>query len=149
MIQSTFLRLIYFALVLVSLVHATPIDDAPEEARAPKPQPDAMRLVNAIHVRQIAPSSYTTSREANTENAPPPITQSSSSVEAVTSRVSNNQIVPSAVTSDAPIVTTDSRTANNQNVFPSTQSTGLAMPTGAVRIDAVLGGVAVGLAGIV
>lgn len=107
----------------------------------------------AFHPRQIQPSSCVTSRSANTEflcvtTVTPP--DPSATGTQTTTHDANTEIEPSPNTGSAPpIVTTDSRSANTQAVGPSTMSSAFAMPTGAVNMEAVLGAVAVGIAGMV
>ncbi|KAF2250823.1 hypothetical protein BU26DRAFT_603354 [Trematosphaeria pertusa] len=126
-----FISLSTAALFFISLTLATPLEEA--RAAAAHPNPDANQLLRAIYPRQIAPSSYTTARTANTEFAPPQTISPTSTTPAtpITSRVSNNEIVPSSNTGPAPpLITTDSRTANTQAVGPFTVSSGKAAPTG-------------------
>ncbi|KAF2656966.1 hypothetical protein K491DRAFT_677604 [Lophiostoma macrostomum CBS 122681] len=135
----------------ISLSSANPAD-----SRIPQPKAYAAALPAAIlNRRQDVPTSYTTSRSANTEFAPPGSTGTSYLETQTTTRTANTQIAPGTVTTPAsPLVTTDSRTANTQAVGPSTGSTAGGMPavhTGAVRMDRLMGvGIlAVGVAGLV
>lgn len=101
-------------------------------------------------VTQLVPSSYTTSRSANTEIAPPPTTQSTESMSVAPTRSANTQQQFSSGTgSQAPFVTTDSRSANTQAAGPTTVSSGFAMPTGEVKMEVVFGAVVVAVAGAI
>ncbi|KAF2727538.1 hypothetical protein EJ04DRAFT_136417 [Polyplosphaeria fusca] len=133
---------------LLTLALANPLDEAAAIRAAP---------ADNVQIRQIQPSGFTTERTANTEFAPPttPVPPDPSATGTqTTSHEANTEIVPSAGTGGTgpPLVTTDSRSANTQAIGPFTGSSvmsDLAMPTGAVRMDVVLGAVAVGIAGMV
>ncbi|KAF2795120.1 hypothetical protein K505DRAFT_336301 [Melanomma pulvis-pyrius CBS 109.77] len=100
-----------------------------------------------------APTAFTTARTANTEFAPPqtvtPPDPSATGTQ-TTTHEANTEIIPATTTgTPPPLITTDSRSANTQAVGPFTVSSGLAVPTGVVRLEAVFGVAVVGIAGII
>ncbi|KAF2184874.1 hypothetical protein K469DRAFT_688470 [Zopfia rhizophila CBS 207.26] len=143
------INLLVSTLLFVLSALGNPLDDAvPARTAEPNPVP----LIRNVYARQEVPTSYTTSRAGNTDFAPPVTNTPSSTTPAsvITSLESNNEIFASSGTGSAPpLVTTDSESANTKAVGPSTVSSALAAPTGAMRMDVVLGGVVVGLAGMV
>ncbi|KAF2263009.1 hypothetical protein CC78DRAFT_290380 [Lojkania enalia] len=151
--QRPFFKYLSTVLLVISFALANPLDDAAYMRAGRAAEAAPTNQIQKIYPRQD-PTAFTTERSANTEFAPPrtvtPPDPSATGTQ-TTTHEANTEIIPSPNTGSSapPVVPTTSRSANTEAIQPTPSSTALAMPTGVVRMDAILGAVAMGIAGIV